>query len=53
MQVFLSVNQMGVSLSQIMEQSRLLWLQSLGWSVIAYFTYSHVQGRVRALEIGE
>jgi len=53
MQAFLSVNQMGASLSQIIEQSRLLWLQSLGWGVIAYFTYSHVQGRVRALEIGE
>ncbi|TEW51519.1 ABC transporter permease [Psychromonas algicola] len=48
MQAFLSVNQMGASLSQVMQQSKLLWLQSLGWGAVAYFTYSHVQGRVRA-----
>ena len=53
MQAFLSVNQMGASLSQVIEQSKLLWLQSLGWGAVAYFTYSHVQGRVRALRRGK
>ncbi|MDA7746168.1 ABC transporter permease [Psychromonas sp.] len=42
-QAFLSVNQMGASLSQVMEQTTLLWLQSVGWGTIAYLAYSRVQ----------
>ena len=47
-QAFLSVNQMGASLQQVNKQFMLLWLQAGIWGVIAYFTYTKVQGRVRA-----
>jgi len=48
-QAFLSVNQMGASLLQVNKQFMLLWLQAGIWGAIAYFTYTRVHGRVRAV----
>jgi len=44
-QSFLMVNQMGAEFSQILTQWKLLWLQTFGWGILAYFAYQHVQKR--------
>tara|TARA_R110001583_G_scaffold17482_3_gene70675 strand:+ start:7393 stop:8556 length:1164 start_codon:yes stop_codon:yes gene_type:complete len=44
-QSFLMVNQMGAEFSQISSQWQLLWLQTLGWGILAYFSYQHAQNR--------
>jgi ABC-2 type transport system permease protein len=44
-QSFLMVNQMGAEFSQILSQWKLLWLQTLGWGVLAYFAYQRAQIR--------
>jgi len=52
-QGFLGINQMGASFIQVNKQFMLLWLQTGIWGGVAYFTYSQVQGRVRAHNKGE
>ena len=46
-QAFLSVNQMGAEFSQIISQWRLLWIQVLGWGVLAFFAYKKQQHQFR------
>lgn len=45
-QGFLALNQMGADFSQIMAQWQLLWLQVLGWGMLAYFAYKKTQASV-------
>lgn len=42
-QSFLAINQMGADFSQIISQWQLLWLQVLGWGILAYFAYKRTQ----------
>ena len=42
-QSFLMVNQMGAEFSQILPQWKLLWMQTMAWGVLAYFSYQRVQ----------
>lgn len=44
-QGFLAINQMGADFSQIIAQWQLLWLQVLGWGVLAYFSYKRTQAK--------
>lgn len=44
-QSFLAVNQMGADFSQIASQWRLLWLQVIGWGILAYYSYQRVQAK--------
>jgi len=42
-QGFLVLNQMGGEFAQILAQWQLLWLQVLGWGVVAYLAYKRTQ----------
>jgi ABC-2 type transport system permease protein len=45
-QSFLTINQMGADLSQIIHQWQLLWMQVIGWGILAYFSYYRNQQQV-------
>lgn len=42
-QGFLAINQMGADFSEIITQWKLLWLQVMGWGLLAYITYNRTQ----------